>query len=326
MMKVDKWFALVLVLLLTACGGEGESQTSVPDGGDTAVPPTMISVTAPINGTAGFQDGLAVADRFVAALTAVPAPPTGQAYQGWLVGDEGAVLSLGMLPVSADGRISLTWDSPSGENLLSRYARFQITLEPEAGSANPTGNVLAAGGLQGEALTKARRLFVKNEAEPATPLNTPFAIGLLAETEIAAQHVQNAINAAAIGAQDEMRAHLEHVVNILEGMEGARYGDHDGHGTAENPGDGFGVLGYAGQVAQMLIGQEQTAESFAAIQSQITAVQDKCLEILPMADTAAAATQLNEAETLMTHLQDDLVAALYQAAQESVQFEVTAVE
>lgn len=295
-------------------------QTGVPDGGDTAV-----SATSPINGTAVFRDQLAVADQFVAALTAVPAPPTGQAYQGWLVSDDGAFLSLGMLPVSADGRINLTWNSPSGENLLSRYARFQITLEPEAGGANPTGNVLAAGGLPGEALVNARRLFVKNEGEPATPLNTAFAPGLLAETEIAAQHVQNAINAAAIGAQAEMRTHLEHVVNILEGMEGARYGNHDGHGTAENPGDGFGVLGYAGQVAQMLAGQETAAESFAAIQSQITAVQDKCLEILPMSDTAAAATQLHEAEALMTHLQDDLVAALYQAAQESVQFEVTAV-
>ncbi|MDX1521313.1 MAG: hypothetical protein R3264_06775, partial [Anaerolineae bacterium] len=40
------------------------------------------------------------------------------------------------------------------------------------------------------------------------------------------------------------RRHAEHVVNILEGKEGEHYGDLDGSGLDENPGDGFGVRNY----------------------------------------------------------------------------------
>lgn len=76
-------------------------------------------------------------------------------------GDEGTVLGVGMLTLAADGTATLMWISPNSENLLGRYAHFQITLEPEAGSANPTGKVVFAGGLEGEASINARRLFGK---------------------------------------------------------------------------------------------------------------------------------------------------------------------
>ena len=42
----------------------------------------------------------------------------------------------------------------------------------------------------------------------------------------------------------EIRRHAEHVVNILDGNDGANFGDHDGDGVPQNPGDGSGVRGY----------------------------------------------------------------------------------
>lgn len=274
---------------------------------------------------AGFRDYLAVADQFYLTLNGVPAPPTGQIYQGWLLADDGAFLSVGTLPLSPEGQIGFVWNSPSGENLLTRYTRFQITLEPGTGSANSTGKALFAGRLDGAALANARRLFVKNAGQPATPLDTAFATGLLAQTDIASQHVQNAINAAAIGAQVEMQAHLEHVINILDGLGGARYGDHDGSGTAENPGDGFGVIGYSGQVAGLLTGQA-ASEMDAGIQAQSAVIQEHCLEVVKLQDLEVAKTQLGEIKRLMEQLQTGLVAELYRAAQDAVHFEVLPVE
>ena len=40
-------------------------------------------------------------------------------------------------------------------------------------------------------------------------------------------------------------AHAAHVVNIIEGADGENFGDINGDGDTQNPGDGFGVLPYA---------------------------------------------------------------------------------
>ena len=290
---------------------------------------TLPVVSLPISemsGTAGFRDQLATADQFFLTLTTVPALPDGQVYQGWLLGNDGTVISTGVIILAPDGSAALTWDSPNSENLLSRYVQFQITLEPAAGSVAPTGKVVFSGTLEGAVLTNARRLFVKNEGEPATPLDTAFALGLRAQTDLAAQHVTNAVNAAAIGAVDEMHAHLEHVVNILEGAGGPRYGDHDGNGTAENPGDGFGVIGYAGQITSLIPEQATIGETVATLQAQVAAVQDKCLEILQLEEPAAAAAQLSELQVLIEQLKSGPTASLYQSAQDSVRFDVGPVE
>ena len=58
-----------------------------------------------------------------------------------------------------------------------------------------------------------------------------FVPGMMAQTDVGVQHVQNAVNAAAIGALPETRIHLEHIVNIFEGAAGPRFGDHDGNGN-----------------------------------------------------------------------------------------------
>jgi hypothetical protein len=185
--------------------------------------------------------------------------------------------------------------------------------------------VVLAGGLEGDALANAQRLFVKNESEPATPLNTAFALGLIAQTDVAVQHVQNATNAAAIGALPEMRTHLEHVVNIIEGAAGPRFGDHDGNGNAENPGDGFGVVGYAGQIGA-LSNNQAVAEAVATVQTQNAAIQDKALEIITIEDMGTATAQLGELKNMADQLRAGAVAGLYQVAQNGVGFEVTAVE
>ena len=302
--------------------------TEPPASTPTTVPPsptTAAATATPVpeaDGTAGFRDNLAVADQFVLNLTDLPAPPDGQAYQGWLVGDDGTTLSIGVLSLNPDGAVGLEWNSPSGENLLGRYARFEVTLEAAEGSHSQTGQVVLAGGLGGETLAKARRTFVKNEGEPATPLDTALALGLNTQTEVAVQHVENAVNAAAIGALPEMRIHLEHVVNIIEGAAGPRFSDYDGNGVAENPGDGFGVIGYSSQIAQLLSNQQSVVTAATEVQIQGAAIQDKSLEIITLEDLATATAQLAELKAMADQLKAGPAINLYRSAQDAVSFTV----
>jgi hypothetical protein len=313
-----------------------DTPTSVPDEEPTEESPSSpTSVEEPtatpppaprVSGTAGFGNNLATADKFLLNLTGVSAPPAGQAYQGWLMADDGTVTSVGVFNVGPDGSVVLEWNSPNSENILSRYSGFRVTLEPTGGSASPTGQVTLAGGLDGQTLTNARRLFVKNESEPATPLNTAFALGLMAQTDIALQHVQNAVNAAAIGALPETRTHLEHIVNILEGATGPRFGDHDGNGNAENPGDGFGVIGYAGQMAVLFNNQPAVVEAATRVKTQVSVVQDKALQILPIDDMGTVTAQLAELQALANQLKGGPITQLYQAGQEAASFRVASLE
>ena len=300
--------------------------TDTPLPAATATPSPAPPPKAQIGGMAGFRDNLATADQFVLNLTGVSTPADGQVYQGWLVSDDGVVISVGPIPVNADGSVAFTWNSPNSDNLLARYARFQMTLEPAAGSADPTGPVVLAGGLAGDQLTNARHVFVKNDGVPATPLNTSFGGGLLAQTDVAVQHVQNAVNAAAIGAMPETRMHLEHVINILEGAASPRFGDHDGNGQAQDPGDGFGTVVYAEQIAELFKGRPGIDQAMTQFKTQATAIEDKCLAILQIQDMTAVSAQLGELKAMADQLKAGPMTDLYQAAQEAVSFEVKPVE
>jgi hypothetical protein len=268
---------------------------------------------------AGFRNRFAVADQFAVKLTALPPLPAGQAYQGWLLGAESAVFNLGLLTPAADGSLDFEWTSPNGENLLGRYDRFQITREPAAGSQAPTGPVVAAGGLDSSALAAARRLFYANTQEPATPLNKPFATALSAQAELADQHLHNADNAAKIGASAEMRLHLEHAINIIEGANGQRFGDYSGDSKAQNPGDGFGVLAYAAQTGHLI----QNELAVAELQTQLEGVVDKCIEIVALTDVNQARIEIAAVIKLMEQAQAGPIEELYTAAQQAMLFQVS---
>ncbi|MBN1890771.1 MAG: anti-sigma factor [Thermoflexales bacterium] len=329
---------VVLVSVLAAsCAPLSGGLTPAP----TAVVPTAATEAL---GTAGFRDNLTRGDRFVLEMRGVPALPKDQAYQGWLIGDDGeTAMSVGLIEPDAAGHVTLEWNSPSGENLIGRYSGFLLTREPAAGSVQPGDLRVSTGKLDSSALARARQLFVRNPAqatppaassehdpyshglaEPATPLNTAFVIGLVEQSNVAVQHVQNAVNAAAIGSLPEMRVHLEHVINILEGAGGSRFGDHDGNGQAQNPGDGFGVRTYAAQIASLYPDDPPMGAAAQAVQAQIEAVEDQCLDILKDTPDAATVTaRLDELKVLANRLQVEAITGLYQAAQAAVNFQVT---
>lgn len=275
-------------------------------------------------GRGSFEDNFATADRFVLALTGLEMPPTGEMLVGWLTADDGSFANIGVVKMEADGSAAIAWNSPGSENLISRYSGFQMTLETDGSGVAPAGPVVMAGGFDDGAA--ALRLFVRNDGQPATPLNTALAIGMRSQGDIALQHIQNASNASAIGAQAEMRAHLEHVINILEGSAGSRFGDHDGNGAAENPGDGFGTAGYIRQIAAMFPEQPEVAQAAQAALDQIVAVEDEVLLMLDGGDSAQMSGMLTVLQTLGGQLQNEQLPRLYQAAQQAVSFAISPLE
>lgn len=291
-------------------------------GGSAITAPAPTSAPAGVSiGTFAFKDKLATLDLLSGTVTRLPAPAAGKGYQAWLINDDATrAVSLGMLKLRPDGSAALEWAAPSSENLLARYALLRITLEPEAGSPQPGSTVVAQGSMQPEVRTAARRLYALNQGQPATPNSIAYVLGLVAQTQVAVQHVVNAVNSGAIGSLPGTRSHLEHVINIL----GGKHGDHDGNGGAENPGDGFGVRGYAEQVAALFGNRAEVAASVRQVQAQVEAIQQGALEIIKMTDAKAAQAKLKDLKAAADKLEKEAAAGLYTSAQFLLTFELKA--
>ncbi|MBN2548167.1 MAG: hypothetical protein JXB15_03345 [Anaerolineales bacterium] len=327
-MRRNIYFLCALLLLASAC--EFGPQDATPQAAPTAtftpaatLPPTPAIPPGFQPNTAYFRDRLAVMDAFILYLTGVTQPPAGQVYQAWLFTPTGEALNLGAPEgPDADGLLSLDWASPSSENLAGRYTRFQLTLESAAGGSQPAGQVAYAGELDEAALPTITRLFVRNDGEPATPQETALAAGLQAGMRQVLQLISSAASAAQSGGQAEMRLNLEQVINLLEGAQGAYYQDYDGDGTVGDPGDGFGVKGYAWETA-ILLG-EQADPALKAFDDQANGLQELCAQLIQLASLDQAAEQMNALQQAAKTLQNGPTADLYGLAQAQLSFAVEA--
>ena len=72
----------------------------------------------------------------------LPAPPSGRAYQLWVLTAQPAPISAGMLKLDANGRATEMIDTPQD---LPRPVAMAVTLEPEAGVPAPTGDKYLGG-------------------------------------------------------------------------------------------------------------------------------------------------------------------------------------
>jgi len=72
----------------------------------------------------------------------LPAPPSGRAYQLWVLTAQPAPISAGMLKVDTNGRATAMIDTPQD---LPKPVAMAVTLEPEAGVPAPTGDKYLVG-------------------------------------------------------------------------------------------------------------------------------------------------------------------------------------
>lgn len=294
---------LILALFLSACGADttelpvSELPTEVPSTASsaelpTAEPPTPEPVV--VADAEPTADDTAIADESTAEpvsdltfrvrfensdehrldglsldLAGLADAPAGKTYAVWLVDDSGQYQLLG----AAEAGQTFHYSDPDGQNLVGRYSGALLSLEAPANVqalvlAAPTDTVYS-GAIPAEIVANVRQLAV---TVPDTPDAIGYAPGLVGQTALAVTHAQLALNAIATGDHRVGKLHVEHVSNILNGSDSPDFGDLDGDGEAQNPGDGYGVLPYAwqvsavaGQIAQVTTLPDALADAAAGI-------------------------------------------------------------
>lgn len=113
--------------------------------------------------------------------------------------------------------------------------------------------------------------------------------------------------------------HAEHIINLIAGKNSADYGDLDGDGFIEDPGDGTGTLVFLKQVHDQSTAGGGSGASAAQVADQ---VRDELVQVLADAktvlqtkDLAAAAPQVAEILTLSNQINKGTVKSIPQIAQ-----------
>ncbi|MEW5985503.1 MAG: plastocyanin/azurin family copper-binding protein [Chloroflexota bacterium] len=266
------FYFLLLAIMLTAvaCGGQPEAATPVPTAAATEPPtaepptaeppepptaeplpePTEAATAEPLPeptpapqrvGILRFSDSESVrAGNYSLIVEGVAPLAAGQHYELWLVADDGqTMLDLGALIVDGD---AITANDSTEENLIGRYSSALISIEPDNDSDAGISTEIAYTGLVPlESLLHVRNVVF---AFAGNPGGKGYLIGAEEQARLAIDHANLLQEALTAGDLVLAQRHAEHVVNILDGETGSSFGDLDGDGQAQNPGDGFGVRAY----------------------------------------------------------------------------------
>jgi plastocyanin len=265
-MHIRRFFGIIMLsaaLVLSACAGGAAEPTTAP-ATQAPVQATELATAAPVaqatptfetaidlepsvpalqaSGTLAWRDQVLRNDAVIVAVTGLQPPPTGQVYAAWLSGQQDS-LPLGALNVSS-GTATLTYVSPNQENLLGKYERAYIIQAPEAEVQTSVSNVIMSGALPSQALAPMREILVAGQTSPG---KLGHAIGLRQETDELLRHAQFLQDGYDAGDFALVKLHAEHITNIIVGSQGDGFGDGNGDGRAQNPGDGFGLQQNGGQ-------------------------------------------------------------------------------
>jgi plastocyanin len=191
--------------------------------------------------TATADDGGAFASDLLTAGQTFRFTPTeaGEfAYFCELHGSAGGIGMAGTLTVVA------------ADQAPARVAAAPVIVPTAAPTARLTG-------LPAQAGPAINRLILDG---PGVPIRQGFAAGLKHETQELARHARLLIAAEATGDLAGTRRHAEHALNLIVGARDPDFGDHDRDGSAQNAGDGFGLLVNGAQLGYI----QATLESASA--------------------------------------------------------------
>jgi plastocyanin/uncharacterized membrane protein YozB (DUF420 family) len=150
-------------------------------------------------------------------------------------------------------------------------------------------------------------IYYERYITPASPALTPAAQLLQAsnDLQIHAGEMQEALQRSDLSAA---RRHAEHLINLVEGKHGPDYGDADGDGKVEDPGDGTGSVVYLDNI--MAAGGKSSANSSqaAALAGQIKTAMLKVLAdakgVIAAKDVPATASFIGDAVSLTAQIKN----------------------
>ena len=231
-MARSKFILLLALLTLLAVPVAVEAQTPTQ--------PVLTSAGSLAGtGTAVIWDDQSLSDSITTSMAAVTPPAEGTAYEGWLVSDDGeAEMSVGIMTVASDGSISHTFGSASegytGENLIAGFNTFVITVESVPDDdPGASSNVAFGYSVPLDGIAHMRHLLSDWPSGSGVGIMT----NLKAQLDIAINHAELA---AASDTIEDVRTHMHHVINVIEGAEGANY-----DASLSDSGDGIGVIAHA---------------------------------------------------------------------------------
>lgn len=235
-----------------------------------------------ITGLAEFQDS-----SFRVSLQGVPPPEAGRAYQAWLT-TAGGGQDLGVASVPG-GALDLSFQDAAGLNLLSRYTGFELSLEPvpDPDPFQPDRR-LAAAQLPFETLARIQFLDVVTRG---LPLGLAVLDGAAAQVRHYNSHLGFAVEAIQQGNLNGGRLHSEHMINIVEGRQGELFGDWNGDGQAQNPGDDFGLLPYLRLLREFALSDLLRSDLSADQRGEIEALRDRIAALIIAAEDARGLAQ-----------------------------------
>jgi plastocyanin/uncharacterized membrane protein YozB (DUF420 family) len=223
-------------------------------------------------GTAAFRDGKARSDQIEIDLKLATPPAAGQALAAFLTTRDGsATQALGELQPSGSGNAHLEFTDANGANLAARFDRLVISQE-QAGSnpAKPGGTIMFEGLLPEQSFKYLNQLL---ENGPGLPKQEGYVVGIRLQSDELLRHAQFVADAQATGDLAGVKRHAEHVFNLIAGSRDPKFGDLNGDGRSQNPGDGFGLVqngdqaGYIKATSDAAVAAEGTADANEAIKA-----------------------------------------------------------
>jgi hypothetical protein len=273
------------------------------------------------SGTAAFRDAQSRSDQIVVNLRA-DAPPAGEALYAFLTTLDGsATQPLGALALDGGGGATGSFTAPDGSNLAARFNRLVISREP-AGSnpGKPGGQLVFEGVLPGQAFASLNQLLANG---PGLPAQQGYATGIRLQTDELLRHAKFIADAQAVGDVAGVKRHAEHVYNLIAGSLDPKFGDLNGDGRSQNPGDGFGLLqngtqaGYLRAAGEAATAAKNATDATDAIKTHAEHVlictenmqewaieaRELALQLTQVADVAAAKQPTDRLATLSQWIQ-----------------------
>ena len=270
-------------------------------------PPPPPTGGAPIaSNTAVIRDDQALSDSITYSTNiSVTTTNAGYAFEGWLVSDDGAITtSTGVMEVSG-GVTDHQYTSPTGENLVHGYSKVIITEEPVPDpDPSPSGIVAFSHQVPLAAMAHIRHLLANWPPGAAKGILT----NLKEQLAVAIVHANLALNSTTL---DGARLHAHHVINIIEGADGANYDASFG-----DPGDGVGVLihasdrKHAGFAASAVSGEPYIVNGAVRVEADGANAEDWAVQARDQALLALDQASTTQASLLMTQVLGFLDAAL----------------
>ncbi len=257
-----------------------------------------------------FSDNqLAQAGTFSLTIPGVAIPAAGTHYTLWF---SDGLVDVIMAEIEPGSDISITVESQ--ENLPAIYDRAFITLEPDGQSDGPSGEPLFLAFRPPASLDVIPLLLA---TAPDTPAGKGYLPGAEEQARLAADHGGFMSDALAAGNLAEAQQHAEHVINILAGQDNSAFGDLNGDGQAQNPGDGFGVILYlerAMEQARLAAAAERAGEQVKGHAEATINAGDNALafidEAIQVAGRVLASDSVSEAQLSELALNNALAAIL----------------